>query len=80
MLLKEVIEELQKIEKEYGGDIDFQVSVDMSRAGDEDTYADRVFGTDPYLVRIVIEHDEFFEHKYAQVLFESGYDNRSLNE
>ena len=80
MLLKEVIEELQKIEKEHGGDIDFQVSVDMSRAGDEDTYADRVFGIDPYLVRIVIERNEHYVHKYAQVLFESGYDNRSLNE
>jgi len=78
MKLGDVIKELQKIEKEHGGDIDLQVSVDMSRYGDEDTYSDRVFGMDPYLARVVIEYNELFEHKYAQVLFESGYDNRGL--
>ena len=79
MPLKEIIEELQKIYEEYGN-IEFETSVDMSVSDNEDTYTDRVFGRAPYLVRTVLEHDEdgFIKRRYAQILFEYGYDNRAV--
>ena len=78
MKLKEIIEELQKIYEEYGN-IELETSVDMSVSGDEETYADRVFEKAPYLVRSAIEKDEdgIFKRRYAQILFEYGYDNRT---
>ena len=64
MTVGQIIKELKKLNPE----LELQVSVDMSVEGNEDTYADRVFGLDAYLVREVVNKQQGID--FAQILFE----------
>ena len=71
MTVIEIRDALSKMVAEGYGDLELECSVDMSIEGEEETYRNRVFGIDPYLVRYNILE----EGRVAQILFENGSSN-----
>ena len=68
---------LNKIIEDGYGNLEIECSVDMSVDGDEETYANRVFGKDIYNVNyyIVRDLDRTELSRKVQILFENGESN-----
>ena len=64
MTVGQIIKELKK----YDPNLELECSVDMSVEGNEDTYDDRCFGMEPYLIRESL--DVRINKKYVQIFFE----------
>lgn len=77
MKVTEVCDALHEMVLRGFGDCELECSVDVSVEGDESTYADRVFGSGPYTVRLFedLVGRNVVERK-VQILFVNGSDNR----
>lgn len=73
----EIRNALNKIIEDGYGDLEFECSVDMSVDGCEETYVNRVFGKDPFIVRyhIIKDIDGSELNRVVQILFEKGESN-----
>ena len=74
MNLLEMRDEFNKLIEQGFGDCEVKCSVDMSIEGNEDTYENRVFGEDVFLVRVHHFMDGYksITKSEIQILFEKG--------
>lgn len=78
LTVKEVYDYLGKLIEKGLGDNQLECSVDMSVDGDEKTYVHRVFGKEPFCVRVYYSPKE--DKDIVQILFEKGEDNKDILE
>lgn len=73
MNLIEMRNEFNKLIEQGFGNCEVKCSVDMSIEGNEDTYENRAFGEDPYLVRVhhFMDGNEISKSD-VEILFEKG--------